>query len=343
VAQETRSRLSQALLSPSGKLTFSPEIFIPEPSDPTAILLQTNAIQTLSERIRTCKANSVFIQGSLSALKTFTSEQESARGGFPGPVPVVYCGTGNSESNDYDLEAVAESGPDGVLVRVCSGKEVGSLEDIISDETWVKLYQEALDKGIQPIPEITVGLNVAASWGEEEVSGMVEKLTEAADGKEPVCILLTVNAEENGDDDHEADNEAEEPATLPQVPKALGKRIPILGSICAQAGDNRLGGSSALLKDAGFTGALLRKECLPGMRIQLDLGIVGQFWSACINDLKSVKSKSFSFRSKNNMEKSAMTKWANYQNSVIESGALGDPEDSYSLVDEAAGEYKGFA
>jgi hypothetical protein len=70
---------------------------------------------------------------------------------------------------------------------------------------------------------------------------------------------------------------------------------------------------------------------------------VGQFWAACIHDLKSTRSKSFQFQSRNNMRKSVSAEWMKYQSNVIESGALGDPNDSYSVVNEAAGEYKGFA
>jgi hypothetical protein len=43
------------------------------------------------------------------------------------------------------------------------------------------------------------------------------------------------------------------------------------------------------------------------------------------------------------MEKSAATKWGNFQKSIMDSGALGDPSESYSVVDESKGEYKGFA
>ena len=47
-AQLTRGRLYEALRSPSGKLTYSPEIIIPEPSDPTALLLQGNEVKKIS-------------------------------------------------------------------------------------------------------------------------------------------------------------------------------------------------------------------------------------------------------------------------------------------------------
>lgn len=325
VVEETRARLSQAFLSPSGKLTYSPELLLPEPTDPTAILLQANAIQTLSMSIRTAKANAAFVRSSLTALQTFCAEQQSALGNFPGPVPVVYCGT----APDTDWSAVAETGADGVLIDV--GGEIGSMEDI--DASWTSLGRAALECGLQPIPQVTIGHEAAQTWSEANVEALVSKLTDDM-GSEPVCVLLTVNP---------VDEEQQEPVALPPVPKSLGKRVPILGSVRVMAGENRISTESARFKQAGYTGALLRSECVPGFRVQLNLEIVSQFWSHCIEDLKSVRSKSFQFRSKNNMEKSALTNWANYQKGVIESGALGDPEDSYSIVDSTAGEYKGFA
>ena len=51
-SQLARSRLHEALSSPSGKLTLSPELIIDDPDDPTAILLQTSEIQQVSEIIR---------------------------------------------------------------------------------------------------------------------------------------------------------------------------------------------------------------------------------------------------------------------------------------------------
>ncbi len=58
--------------------------------------------------------------------------------------------------------------------------------------------------------------------------------------------------------------------------------------------------------------------------LQPDLEIVGKFWSACINDLKSTESKAFSFRSKNNMEKNSGQQWMNCQSDIMTSNALCD-------------------
>jgi len=357
--------LSQAFSSPSGKLTISPELSVPEPSDPTALLLQNNVVQTLSERIRNCKANAAFFRGSVSALRTFTAEQEQARGNFPGPVPVVYCGGGGKKGSDDDdddgainMSEVAEAGAEGILVQVFGGKELAKGEELSSsgDSAWIDAWKAATECGLQPVPEITFGEQTVADWTEDDVTALIEGIATATGSPEdqlPVCVLLSVNPADIGteEDDsgtvkgeqHRQQRPPEAPVAIPPVPKALGRKVPILGSIRTPAGENRLSIEAQRFKDSGFTGALLRSECLPGFRVQLDLEIVSQFWASVIDDLKSVKSKSFSFRSKNNMEKNMATQWGNYQKSVLESGALGDPEDSYSMVDSAAGEYKGFA
>jgi hypothetical protein len=348
-AATTRARLVQAFASPSGKLTFSPEIVLPEPSDSTAILLQSNAIQGMSSKIRACKANAVFLKGcSMTALQTFCVEQEASRGSFPGPVPAIYlpASAGSSSHETCNFSAIAEAGADGALVPVCKGMEVASAQDLTADDSsWIEACQTALKCGIQPIPEITMSETVAASLGEDGVMGLVDSLCSRL-GQDPVAVLVTVNptlseSEENDDDNNSKDDETV--VCLPTIPKPLGKRIPILGSVRTLAGDNRLGIESMRFKDAGFTGTVLRNECVPGFRVQLDLETVGRFWAGCITDLKSTKSKSFSFRSKNNMEKSAATKWGNFQKSIMDSGALGDPSEMYSVVDDSKGEYKGFA
>lgn len=327
-AEVSRSRLIEAFSSPSGKLTYSPEIVIPEPKDPTAMLLLNNAVQNLSGKIRKSKANAVFLRASMSAVKTFAGEQESARGSLPGPVPVIYC------LQDGDaIKEIAEAGSDGVLIKVCNGEEIKDVNSLMMDGLWIEQCKMTWDCGIQPIPEVTLCEKFAKELSEDDLTSLVDKISQHLN-QDPVCVVLTVNPSEK---------DQVEPVALPSVPKALGKRVPVLGSVRVVAGDNRLGIESNRCKDSGFQGAFLRSECLPGFRTNLDLNIVGSFWAACINDLKSVKSKSFAFRAKNNMEKDRAAEWAKYQMNVLDSGALGDPSESYSVVDSASGEYKGFA
>lgn len=328
-ADVSRGRLQQAFSSPSGKLTYSPELVIPEPNDPTAILLLSSAVQNLSTRIRTCKSNAAVLQGSLTALQTFVNEQEVARGNFPGPVPVIYSCSAPLEN----IKEIAQAGAEGVLVSICDGREVASMNDLEQESKWTQVCLEAIKHGVQPVPEITINHATALQWTEETMESLVECLSTAI-GAAPVSLIVTVNPE---------NDEQEAPVAIPPVSKALTKKVPILGSVRVTAGEGRLNDESQRFKDAGFSGAFLRSDCVPGFRMNPDLEIVAGFWSHCITDLKSTKSKSFSFRSKNNMEKSALTNWANYQQNVMDSGALGDPNDSYSVLNEEAGEYKGFA
>ena len=344
-AATARNKLSAAWSSLSGKLTHSPELVIPEPRDSTGLLLLTNSVQILSERIRVCKSNVAFVQGSVSpSLQTFCREQAASLGGFPGPVPVVYCGSGSNAPtdriSDEDITEIAAAGADGLLVKVCGGNPLQSVSDLTASQSWIDTCQAALNAGLQPIPEIILAPDTA--WTAEDVDSLVSMVTQCMSGVDPVALVLTMNELVAGPGEEGATEESH-PVVTPTVSRQLCKRIPILGSVRVLAGDNRLGAESQRLKAAGFAGTFLRSDCVPGFRLQPDLEIVGKFWEACVSDLKSTRSKSFGFRSKNNMEKSVMTQWSNYQQSIMDSGALGDPDDSYSVVDEAAGEYKGFA
>jgi hypothetical protein len=338
-ARVARGRLFETLASPSGKLTLSPEIIIPEPTDPTSILLQSSAITSLSGMLRVqAKANSVWISGSVTALQTFCSEQQQARGNFPGPVPVVYCTSIAVE----ELESVAIAGASGILIRVADGNEISSLEEITSDATWVESCKSAWQYGLQPIPEVTIGDATAASWKEDDITTLVAKLSEALSGEEPVSVLLTVKAVVDTTTEAKEGEEPQPEVSLPRVPKALGRRVPILGSI--RTSSATIVEETARFKEAGFTGAVFRSECVPGYWLNPDLNAVAKYWSSVIGSLKSTRSKSFDFRSKNQLQKNVPYEWMKYQKDVIESGALGSAEENMppQNIDSSKGDYVGF-
>ena len=331
--------LQQSLSSPSCKLTFSPEIVIPEPTDPTALLLQATEVTKLSQKVRTvAKANAALVAGSVNALKTFCVEQEDARGNFPGPVPAIALSDG-TDCSPAVLGDIAAAGAVGILLPVNGGEEIDSVEDVSAGggDVLKANFAAALEAGLQPIPEVCLagGEGVETKWNEEEVTALVEAIAAQCDGVEPVGVLLTVNVpqEENADDDDDEegksdDSEEDVVIPLPQIPKTLAKRVPILGSVRAVAGGGRMGLMTRNLKSAGFTGAFLRRECVPGLTSTItDLEAVSGFWSAAIGDLKSVKSKSFGFRANLDGVDESMrlpNEWYKYQKSVMESGALGD-------------------
>mmetsp|Transcript_37352 Transcript_37352/g.54614 ORF Transcript_37352/g.54614 Transcript_37352/m.54614 type:complete len:373 (-) Transcript_37352:41-1159(-) len=341
----TRSRLKEALCSPSGKLTLSPELIIPEPTDPTALLLKSTEVTKVSERIRTsAKANVAFIEGSIGSLRSFAAEQENARGQFPSPVPVVFTGIAPGSDDAVDLDEAADAGVSGIIVSVLNGKAISTVQDLIDQEdgSLKDQCEKALASGLQPIPEVfLVG---GTQWEEEDVVKLVDVLTEkCGDAGEPVSVVLTIDAPEESDDDEEgSEDEEAKAAFLPKVPKALGKRVPIIGSVKVPAGGGRMSQYTKLMKESGFTGAYLRADCVPGFRMNPDLEAVGGFWCAAIGDLKSVKSKNFSFRSKVQLDKDVPLEWYNYQKNIMESGALGDFSGPAQDVNSDAGDYLGF-
>ena len=170
-AQTARSRLSEAFKSPSKKMTLHPELVLPEPSDPTALLLRASEVTKLSSVIRTrAKANAVFVEGTVDALLPMAKEQEDARGNFPGPVPIVYSwkddGSATLTSCLEQLSTV--DGVEGVLLPFFAGKEISSvdmyLEQMQNNPSLTEACGEIWGVGLQPIPEITL-MNVS-EWEE---------------------------------------------------------------------------------------------------------------------------------------------------------------------------------
>ena len=104
-----------------------------------------------------------------------------------------------------------------------------------------------------------------------------------------------------------------------------------------------MGEESSRFKAAGFTGAVLRQECIPAVSMSQDLEYLTNFWGVCIGDLKSLKSKSFNFQSRNYLEKSVPLEWMKYQKDVLDSDALGEAEDNVATdLNPDSGDYKGF-
>lgn len=344
-AQTARSRLSEAFRSPSGKLTLHPELILPEPSDPTALLLRATEVTKLSSVMRTkAKANGLFVEGTVDALAPLGKEQESARGNFPGPVPIIYAWThtGNDDEN-HDLKSSLErlsniDGVEGVLIPFCVSKAIGSFEgyqeSVNSNPYLTELCGDIWAAGMQPIPEIVV--TSGSEWSEDEVVRLVDAVKETCGGVDPVSILFT---KEETDRQEEADDAQSVPEIT--IPESLSDRLAFIGSIRTTAGDGRMNYAISQLSSCNFSGAFLRADCVPGYRLNPDLNVVGGFWSAALGDLKSLKSKNFSFRSKVKLEKDVPMEWYNYQKDVMDSGALG-LSGGPSGLNTAAGDYKGF-
>lgn len=329
------------LRSPSKKLTFHPELVLPEPSDPTALLLRSSEVTKLSEVIRTrAKANAVFVEGTVDALMPMGKEQELARGNFPGPCPIIFSWT--KEEGDASLESCLEQlekidGVEGLLLPFFGGKEIESVDsylaEVNSSPTLTETCGKIWEAGIQPIPELV--LAPGADWSEEDVVKLVDAVKDTCGGLDPVSIVFTNGEVEVSEND-------DEPSTPKiTIPKSISKRMSFIGSIRTTAGEGRMNYAISQLQSCNFNGAFLRADCVPGYRLNPDLNVVGGFWSAAIGDLKSLKSKNFSFRSKVKLTKDVPMEWYNYQKDIMDSGALGGKSSGGDLNPDA-GDYKGF-
>ncbi|KAL7464827.1 hypothetical protein ACHAXS_005150 [Conticribra weissflogii] len=350
-AETARSRLTEALRSPSKKLTIHPELVLPEPSDPTALLLRASEVTKLSQVIRTkAKANAVFVEGTVDALTPMGNEQETARGNFPGPVPIIYSWK-NLDDHSYSLATCVEKlsrvdGVEGVLIPFFGGTEIDSVETYLSKaEKFPSLADECAkvrEAGIQPIPELI--LSPRALWAEEDVVRLLDAVKETCGGLDPVSIVFT-NGETSTKADKSENELDEDEFSTPNIaiPESVAKRLCFIGSVRTSAGEGRMNRAILQLQNCNFNGGFLRADCVPGYRLNPDLNAVGAFWSAAIGDLKSLKSKNFSFRSKVKLEKDIPMEWYNYQKDVMESGALGMPGGGGGGgLDPNSGDYKGF-
>mmetsp|Transcript_41296 Transcript_41296/g.74448 ORF Transcript_41296/g.74448 Transcript_41296/m.74448 type:complete len:382 (-) Transcript_41296:15-1160(-) len=348
-AQTARSRLTEAFRSPSKKLTLHPELVLPEPSDPTALLLRASEVTKLSQTIRTrAKANAIFVEGSVDALTPMGKEQDDARGNFPGPLPIIYSLV-DEDSLSSSLEQLQSvDGVEGVMVPFFGGKQIESVERYLEEATNHPSLTDGCsaiwEAGLQPIPEIV--LAPGSVWPEEDVVRLVDAVKDTCGGLDPVSIVFTngeaAENEASSDNDEEEDDEPSTPKIT--IPTSISKRLTFVGSIRTTAGEGRMNFATSQLSSCNFNGAFLRADCVPGYRLNPDLNVVGGFWSAAVGDLKSLKSKNFSFRSKVKLEKDVPMEWYNYQKDIMDSGALGGASHNGggAPVDSDSGDYKGF-
>lgn len=345
-AQTARSRLSEAFRSPSKKLTLHPEIVLPEPSDPTALLLRASEVTKLSQVLRTrAKANAVFVEGTVDALIPMGKEQENARGNFPGPVPIVYSLTDSANLSSSLEQLKTIDGVEGVLLSFFGGKEIASIDAYLEEaknSAITDMCSAIWDAGLQPIPELV--LSPGSEWSEEDVERLVDAVKDTCGGLDPVSIVFTNGAvEESSEESNKEDQEVVKSTPTLSIPDSISKRLAFVGSIRTTAGGGRMNEATSQLSTDKFNGAFLRADCVPGYRLNPDLNVVGGFWSAAIGDLKSLKSKNFSFRSKVKLEKDIPMAWYNYQKDVMESGALGGSgAGADPTLNSDAGDYKGF-
>lgn len=173
--------LPLALKKPSKTLTVCLEY------DGSGSDASSSDLSTLSMQLRKVKAGAIFT-ADVAALKEFATEQESARGDFPGPCPVVYCG---------DVEGITDAVGAGASAVVLGPESAGKAPDVqgadiiwevtsVADVEAVLAVQEGADSflvGGDDIEAVVGALPGKASCAIGSVQAMQEDAAEIAEGR----------------------------------------------------------------------------------------------------------------------------------------------------------------
>lgn len=144
-------------------------------------------LATLSMQLRKVKAGAIFTSD-IAALKEFATEQESARGDFPGPCPVVYCGDvdGVADAVCADASAVVLSPETADKAADVQGADIIWEVTSVADVETVLAVQEAADSflvGGDDIEAVIAALPGKTSCAIGSVQAMQEDDSEIAEGR----------------------------------------------------------------------------------------------------------------------------------------------------------------
>ena len=177
--------LPLALKKPSKTLTVCLEYDGSSSNDAAAS--SSSDLATLSMQLRKVKAGAIFTSD-IPALQEFATEQESARGDFPGPCPVVYCG---------DVEGIANAVSAGASAVVLSAESADKAADVqgadiiwevntVADVEAVLAVQEGADSflvGGDDVEAVIAALPGKTSCAIGSVQAMQEDDAEIAEGR----------------------------------------------------------------------------------------------------------------------------------------------------------------
>jgi hypothetical protein len=146
------AQLKLALQKPSKMLTVGVEY--------AGEALSPNGLSTLSMQLRKNKASAIWT-ANVQAIQEFAKEQQSARGNFPGPIPIIY--TGGVEEMEAAIAAGAtavtlsvgessvETGQADVVYKISSLQDVESVLAATDNMAQAFLFQGVSAEDLPPI------------------------------------------------------------------------------------------------------------------------------------------------------------------------------------------------
>lgn len=297
-----RMSLKTALSKP--KLTLSPSV------SPGLEPVQT---KMLSRELReTAGAGCVAVLE--SELQVVSAEQASAKGGFPGPLPVICLPSDRQALTPERLDQMVGAGADAVLLR-SQESSLGIALPISQIEA-----QAARETGLCPVFQLD--LDPSLGWTEADVHGLLQQVVEECGD---VVVLVTLGNSGS--------------VSFPSMPKQLKGKLWLMGGVLG--GD--VGMAKQLMDQAGYAGALLHSNCVQGVTGSA----LCTAWVGLVSALKKAKSSSFNAAglgvgmASKMSDNSLQQGWEDLRKNAVESGALGG-EEHVDLGAAEDGNYKGF-
>jgi hypothetical protein len=143
-ASAATPNLKTALKKPSKTLTVGVEYIRSSENSVSA-----NELSILSMQLRKAKVSAIWCSNLVDAA-SFAKEQESAKGNFPGPCPVIYKGP-QSITSEEDVKAAVEAGVTAMVVRVDSMDTVVQACSSVNGETVELIWQVAHAEDVQTV------------------------------------------------------------------------------------------------------------------------------------------------------------------------------------------------
>ena len=166
----TAPMLKSLLKKPSKVLTVGVEYSPQRPDDLGEDRPEEN-LDVFSMKLRQQAKVSFIVCSDLPTIKLLSAEQETAKGNFPGPVPIVYDGE-LSPSSTSSLEVVSEAGASAIVI------DAGTHDALM-------LAESASSTGLETIWKVTTV---------EEAKQVLESTNELAD-----VFLLDIRVDDNDD------------------------------------------------------------------------------------------------------------------------------------------------
>mmetsp|Transcript_11832 Transcript_11832/g.28291 ORF Transcript_11832/g.28291 Transcript_11832/m.28291 type:complete len:304 (-) Transcript_11832:272-1183(-) len=142
-------------------------------------------IAILSMQLRKSKVSSIWCSN-LQAVKEFSAEQESAKGSFPGPLPIIYSGSAE------DCSAALENGASAVVL---SSEDDPSTAGENAEVVWKVSSLEQVKKVLEATADAAnvFLVDMPASDDEEQFEAIVQALP-----KTSLCIASVEPMQEDG-------------------------------------------------------------------------------------------------------------------------------------------------